>query len=249
MRQDGVKYKATEGKQESQATIEAENGYYDEDGFYIIHNEDGTERGDFYDPNGFYFDQEGYDKFGGYYDDDLNYIPGKEYEEEYYRRLKEEEEQVRQYKEAVRLENIFNHINPCVNHVKLQPPETKFVIKIENINKKIMKLHLERLLRQLLKNAGHTDVPEAKEEGDFEKATKSKIVIDSNNKGENLGQAWFQSTHRDCIIELLKLHKKVWSNHVLRTFLMGFAYDDEEAEDEDDDFKVNKEYLKGGQFE
>ena len=61
MRQDGVKYKATEGKQESQATIEAENGYYDEDGFYILYNEDGTERGDFYDPNGFYFDREGYD--------------------------------------------------------------------------------------------------------------------------------------------------------------------------------------------
>jgi len=61
LRQDGVKYKATEGKQETQATIEAENGYYDEDGFYILYNEDGTERGDFYDPNGFYFDREGYD--------------------------------------------------------------------------------------------------------------------------------------------------------------------------------------------
>jgi hypothetical protein len=53
-------------------------------------NEDGTERGDFYDPNGYYFDQEGYDEFGGYYDDDLVYFPGPGYEEEYYKRLAEE---------------------------------------------------------------------------------------------------------------------------------------------------------------
>jgi hypothetical protein len=39
-------------------------------------NEDGTERGDFYDNNGFYFDEEGYDEFGGYYEG-LNYVPGK----------------------------------------------------------------------------------------------------------------------------------------------------------------------------
>jgi hypothetical protein len=30
---------------------------------------------------------------------------------------------------------------------------------------------------------------------------------------------------------------------------MGFAYDDAEAEDEDDDIKVDKEFLKGGQNE
>ena len=131
----------------------------------------------------------------------------------------------------------------------MQPPETKFVIRIENLNKKIMKLQLERLLRQLLKNSGVTGVPEAKEEGDFEKATKSKIVIDRDNKGENLGQAWFQSTHRESIIELLKLHKKVWSGHVLRTYLMGFAYDDENGEDEVDDLKFDREYLRGGLFE
>ena len=83
-RVEGVKYVAKEGKQETQDTIEAEKGYYDEFGFYILLNEDGTERGDFYDINGFYFDCEGYDEFGGYYDDDLNYVPGKDFEEEYY---------------------------------------------------------------------------------------------------------------------------------------------------------------------
>ena len=103
-------------------------------------NEDGTERGDFYDVNGFYFDKEGYDEFGGYYDDDINYVPGKEYEEEYYKRLQEENEKERQYREAIRLENIYNHVNPCINHIEAQKPDTKFVIRIENINKKFGKL-------------------------------------------------------------------------------------------------------------
>jgi hypothetical protein len=57
LRQEGVKYQATEGKQETQENIQAEKGYYDEFGFYILLNEDGTERGDFYDVNGFYFDK------------------------------------------------------------------------------------------------------------------------------------------------------------------------------------------------
>ena len=112
-------------------------------------NEDGTERGDFYDNNGFYFDEEGYDEFGGYYDDDLNYVPGKAYEEEYYKRLNEEKEEL-QSREAIRLENIYNHIIPCVKHVEAQKPETKFVIRIEKINTKIGKLQIERLIRQRL---------------------------------------------------------------------------------------------------
>jgi hypothetical protein len=145
LRQEGVKYQAKEGKQETQEKIQAEKGYYDEFGFYILQNEDGTERGDFYDVNGFYFDEEGYDEFGGYYDDDLNYVPGKAYEEEYYKRLNEE-----QYREAVRLENIYNHTIPCVKHVEAQKPETKFVIRIENINTKIGKLQIERLIRHRL---------------------------------------------------------------------------------------------------
>ena len=85
----GSKNQAVDGIQETQENIQAEHGYYDEFGFYILLNEDETERGDFYDPNGYYFDKEGYDEFGGYYDDDLNYVPAEEYKEEYFIRLKE----------------------------------------------------------------------------------------------------------------------------------------------------------------
>jgi hypothetical protein len=41
--------------------------------------------GSFYDQNGYYFDKDGYDEFGGYYDDTyFYYVPGPGYEEEYY---------------------------------------------------------------------------------------------------------------------------------------------------------------------
>lgn len=118
------------------------------------------------------------------------------------------------------------------------------MIRIENINRNFGKLQLERLIRQLLINAGQADVPSAKKEGDFEKAINSKIVIDMDKQGKKTGQVWFQSTHRASVIEILKLHKKVWSGHIIRTYLMGFAYDDADGEEEFDDIKRDKEYLK-----
>jgi hypothetical protein len=37
--------------------------------------------GSFYDPKGYYFNKEGYDEFGGYYDETYSkYIPGPNYE-------------------------------------------------------------------------------------------------------------------------------------------------------------------------
>ena len=35
------------------------------------------EDGSFYDPDGYLFNKEGYDEFGGHYDSDNNYIPGE----------------------------------------------------------------------------------------------------------------------------------------------------------------------------
>ena len=64
-------------------------------------------------------------------------------------------------------------------------------------------------------------------------------------EGKSIGQAWFQTTHRESAKQILKQHRKLWSGHVIRTYLMGFAYDDAEGEDECDDIKVDKEYLKG----
>ena len=50
-------------------------GEYDDEGFFT------TPNGSFWDPDGVYFNREGYDKHGGYYDDNDEYIPGKGWNE------------------------------------------------------------------------------------------------------------------------------------------------------------------------
>ena len=56
-------------------------GQLDKDGFHVL------PEGDFYDPNGYYFDVEGYDQYGGYYENGV-YMPdyqcAAEYFENYY---------------------------------------------------------------------------------------------------------------------------------------------------------------------
>ena len=52
-------------------------GEYDEEGFFV------TPDGSFWDPDGVYFNNEGYDKYGGYYENG-EYIPGKGCDEENY---------------------------------------------------------------------------------------------------------------------------------------------------------------------
>lgn len=48
--------------------IDKQDGKYDADGFYILKG------GDFFDPEGYYFNNKGYDEFGGYYDKNGEYI-------------------------------------------------------------------------------------------------------------------------------------------------------------------------------
>lgn len=50
---------------------EVSGGRYDDNGFYI------TPNGSFWDPDGVYFNREGLDKHGGYYDDNFEYHPGR----------------------------------------------------------------------------------------------------------------------------------------------------------------------------
>ena len=50
---------------------ESIEGEYDEQGFFV------TPNGSFWDPDGVYFNREGFDKHGGYYDDNNEYQPGE----------------------------------------------------------------------------------------------------------------------------------------------------------------------------
>jgi hypothetical protein len=55
---------------------EVPNGKYDQNGFYY------TPDGSFWDPDGVYFNSEGFDKHRGYYDSNIEYIPGPGWIEE-----------------------------------------------------------------------------------------------------------------------------------------------------------------------
>ena len=50
-------------------------GDYDENGFFV------TPNGSLWDPDGVYFNKDGFDKHGGYYDDNNEYIPGEGWDE------------------------------------------------------------------------------------------------------------------------------------------------------------------------
>ena len=50
-------------------------GEYDEFGFF------NTPNGSFWDPDGVYFNRDGFDKHGGYYDDNNEYVPGEGWDE------------------------------------------------------------------------------------------------------------------------------------------------------------------------
>lgn len=50
---------------------EVEGGVYIEEGFYV------TPNGSFWDPDGVYFNREGYDKHEGFYDEGYEYNPGR----------------------------------------------------------------------------------------------------------------------------------------------------------------------------
>ncbi len=52
----------------SKEQIEALEGGYDEDGFYLLKD------GSFYDPLGYYFNKDGFDETGGRYNDSGVYI-------------------------------------------------------------------------------------------------------------------------------------------------------------------------------
>lgn len=60
------------------------------------------------------------------------------------------------------------------------------------------------------------------------------------------------STNKACIIEAIKLHRKQWFKNCIQTILSGFAYDDfENGEDNEDqsDKKVNEFWENNPDYE
>lgn len=117
-------------------------------------------------------------------------------------------------------------------------------MQIKNVPVKATKAHIEKFLRNRLQVAGQA-IPE-----NFDQI--GKVVIDHDKEGYSTGIAWFSSSNRNCLIELIKLHNKEWTHRKLKTYLMGFTYDegleyedDEEEEDEEDESPVYRVQPKG----
>ena len=65
-------YKLEPPRKHTKAEIEANDkekkGKFDRDGFYVFNS------GDYYDPEGYYFNKQGFDDFGGFYDKNGDYV-------------------------------------------------------------------------------------------------------------------------------------------------------------------------------
>ena len=89
---------------------------------------------------------------------------------------------------------ISQRIKPALQFIEQETNlEKKFQIKIEGLPLKIKKIHIEKLIVKLLKAEDSISIPlpQVKEEGDLEKQTNSKIIIEKDKKGRIIGRAWF----------------------------------------------------------
>ena len=103
-------------------------GEYDEEGFFV------TPDGSFWDPDGVYFNNEGYDKYGGYYENG-EYIPGKGWDEEnncYKDELNDEDEILSDDEQEDDQNDGFEQID--INKIQDEERLIKITDDIEKIN-------------------------------------------------------------------------------------------------------------------
>ena len=116
-------------------------GEYDDEGFFT------TPNGSFWDPDGVYFNREGYDKHGGYYDDATDeYIPGKGWDEQnncYKDELNDEDEFASDHDPEEEADDGFGDVN--MDHIQDEEKLIKVTNDIEEIKEDPNKIvhHIE----------------------------------------------------------------------------------------------------------
>ena len=191
------------------------------------------EDGSFFDTQGYYYDVEGFDDIGGYYDSisglyvppPLDLITGEaEDADEYYDELcgsdeenegnedeGDEEEDDYQIGEKEANSGIRReHCLPALNWLKDQPKDKNHIIKICNIPRMASEVMVEKFFKR-----------------QFKGLTYSKFGIEHDVKEKaNKGVGYMQSDDHHTLSCMIKLHYFVYAGYRLRTYLMGFAYDD-----------------------
>ena len=116
-------------------------GEYDDEGFFT------TPNGSFWDPDGVYFNREGYDKHGGYYDDATDeYIPGKGWDEQnncYKDELNDDDEFASDHDPEEEADDGFGDVN--MDHIQDEEKLIKVTNDIEEIKEDPNKIvhHIE----------------------------------------------------------------------------------------------------------
>ena len=132
----------------SKAEIEAKHpsGKYDEDDFYLL------EDGSFYDPLGYFFDQDGFDEVFGFYDEHGYYVaPEEEYENDEYG----DEEDDGQDAQLRREVEMSEHITPGQLFIKSklkENPGKNLLVCVSNIPELYQEKNMERFFKQKIAN-------------------------------------------------------------------------------------------------
>lgn len=173
-------------EEEMKKIIEENGGGYDEQGFYVLPN------GSFYDPYGYYFDEEGYDEMGGYYQEG-RYYPGEGHEDEYYNRFEEENNIPETLEEeASRIAPFLEHVIPAIDWVQKQPEETKFTVQFRNVPSLVGEKRLKSYLDAIIDNLDE----------------KGKFVFVKSKDPKKPNTGYFVTTDKVLVAKLLKQHMK-----------------------------------------
>ncbi len=168
-------------------------GTLDKDGFFI------TPNGSFWDPDYVYFNRDGFDKHGGYYNDNGVYIPGKGWDEENncYESEKEDDEFNNEYDDVDLDDKGINYYdNNCINDLEddlfdgdVNDPYFKKVLEECTINTKNEENKNDKKKEEKLENSDEKNEEnnEKKEEKDKNNdKQKGKIIITRENQEKYL---------------------------------------------------------------
>ena len=204
----------------SKAEIEAKPGAYDDDGFYIMEDKS------FYDPLGYYFDEQGYDTVGGRYDSDGFYVhPSQNMHEAAHGEdledytLDDENDDYGEEEEQPQLNDddferqavMHEHIMPAQLHVKNkleQDRNSTFYVRVLNFPNLYQERTILRFLTKKITGFSHT-----------------KLLMERDRNDQFTGSVLIQANEKNTIYQLLLLHDYRLQGHDLQTWLMGFEYD------------------------
>jgi len=70
----------------------------------------------------------------------------------------------------------------------------------------------------------------------------SQLTLERDDRGRSMGIAWIKSNCQSSIVGLLRLQKKRYADYELRSYLMGFTYENENELEGHEDYDDEEDY-------